>query len=672
MFYYTISAELKQDALPTHERSRKRPDKTVNVIRDKADVYNRKNPDTFFIISDMYDDFISATVISTLNTLSERQATDFFDFLGISCNSFDIDETVLEDVKEEIEVSIRNQFTEQRVSDILRRFGIEPLRHSSSYGINYDEYKTDKMTKNALNALALRSASSQSLKSELSRIYSKSAAPETSGHPVHYLIETDSKSETENVLSVLLSALYSQGRIKSRKYCVISFTPDEQYPRAYYECIYKNCTGGTVVLNLNDERAGQIFSESGLVSICCEMIKKYRHDVLTIVCLPHSCGKLKDMILHDFDNSCFVEICEDELKNEKARNYLNVLAKHHGAAADKKLYCAIVPDKTYIRDELTEIFNTWYDEKLKKSVFTQYENISNKKAVDSTQTNNAALDELNGMIGLEKAKKTIKSALNYYKIQKKYKEFGISQDKPAMHMVFTGNPGTAKTSVARVFAKIMKENGMLSSGHLVEVGRADLVGRFVGWTAQIVKQKFDEAKGGVLFIDEAYSLSSTDHGANSYGEEAINTIVQEMENKRDDLVVIFAGYPDEMNGFLDKNPGLRSRIAFHIEFPDYSTGELCAIARSIGQAKGVTMTDDAMKKLAVLFDAARNESDFGNGRYVRNVIERSKMNLASRVLGMYPDSITKEILTTIEADDIVIPEIKKAAAQNVCRIGFRC
>ena len=130
-----------------------------------------------------------------------------------------------------------------------------------------------------------------------------------------------------------------------------------------------------------------------------------------------------------------------------------------------------------------------------------------------------------------------------------------------MHMVFTGNPGTAKTTVARLFARILKENGVLSKGDLIECGRSDLVGKYVGWTAVQVKNMFKKAKGSVLFIDEAYSLC--DDRSGSYGDEAINTIVQEMENNRDDMVVIFAGYPKEMNDFLDRNPGLRSRIAFH-------------------------------------------------------------------------------------------------------------
>ena len=144
-------------------------------------------------------------------------------------------------------------------------------------------------------------------------------------------------------------------------------------------------------------------------------------------------------------------------------------------------------------------------------------------------------------------------------------------------MVFTGNPGTAKTTVARLFAEIMKDEAILSTGKFVEVGRADLVGQHVGHTAPLVKKKFRDAQGGVLFIDEAYSLC--DSYENGFGDEAINTIVQEMENHRDDVIVIFAGYPEPMKQFLDRNPGMQSRIAFQIEFEDYTTEELCAITK---------------------------------------------------------------------------------------------
>jgi SpoVK/Ycf46/Vps4 family AAA+-type ATPase len=235
-----------------------------------------------------------------------------------------------------------------------------------------------------------------------------------------------------------------------------------------------------------------------------------------------------------------------------------------------------------------------------------------------------------------------------------------------MHMIFTGNPGTAKTTVARLFARIMRENGLLSKGHLVEVGRGDLVGKYVGWTAPTVQAKFKAAKGGVLFIDEAYSLVDDRDG--SYGDEAINTIVQEMENHREDVVVIFAGYPDKMESFLQKNPGLRSRIAFHVPFADYSTEELCEIARHIGRAKGMNIDDGAIGKLKILFDTARLQGDFGNGRYVRNVFEQAKMNQASRLMERDLDTISDREISTITEEDIVIPLATKVNAP--IKIGF--
>ena len=283
-----------------------------------------------------------------------------------------------------------------------------------------------------------------------------------------------------------------------------------------------------------------------------------------------------------------------------------------------------------------------------------------------TAPKGTAYDDLCGLIGLAEAKSVIKKALDFYKVRRLLGDSEQYRERPAMHMVFTGNPGTAKTTVARLFARIMKENELLSRGHLVEVGRSDLVGKYLGWTAQIVKEKFKAAMGGVLFVDEAYSLVDDRNG--SFGDEAINTIVQEMENRRDDLVVIFAGYPDEMEGFLNKNPGIRSRIAFHVPFNDYSSDELCDIARLIGKSKGVTLTDGAIGKLRSVFETARMRPDFGNGRYVRNVIELSQMNQASRIVNTYSDALTKKDLEILTEDDIEVPALK---AEQVRRpIGF--
>ena len=201
----------------------------------------------------------------------------------------------------------------------------------------------------------------------------------------------------------------------------------------------------------------------------------------------------------------------------------------------------------------------------------------------------------------------------------------------------------------------------------MEVGRSDLVGKFVGWTAPTVKKKFKEAKGGVLFIDEAYSLVDDRDGM--YGDEAINTIVQEMENNRDDMVVIFAGYPDKMQGFLDKNPGLRSRIAFHVPFEDYTAEELCAITRLHAGRKKIELTDEAMDRLSGIYASVLDQKDFGNGRFVRNVLEKAQMAQARRLLTMDPETVTEKEVRTIEAADIEEPPMNRQRDEKR-RIGF--
>jgi SpoVK/Ycf46/Vps4 family AAA+-type ATPase len=307
------------------------------------------------------------------------------------------------------------------------------------------------------------------------------------------------------------------------------------------------------------------------------------------------------------------------------------------------------------------------DKVLKAEDFRFMERFVGKKRTKQ-QSDRSALQRLREeLIGLEQVKDQVEETVQVLKFNRMREKFGIKTSGYHNVHLMLGAPGTAKTTVARLFARIMRENRLLSKGQLIEVGRCDLVGKYVGWTAPIIKDKFKAASGGVLFVDEAYSLVDDRDG--SYGDEAINTIVQEMENHRADVVVIFAGYPDEMEKFLQKNPGLRSRIAFHVPFEDYDADELCKIAALIGKNKGISLEDAALQKLGTIFETARKQSDFGNGRYVRNVLEQAKMNQASRLLEYDFDDITTEEITTIKAVDIVIPEIK---IESKPKIGFAC
>jgi len=287
------------------------------------------------------------------------------------------------------------------------------------------------------------------------------------------------------------------------------------------------------------------------------------------------------------------------------------------------------------------------------------------------RTIGTARKELDEMIGLDAVKKVIHKAIANYKLHKLYTEKGISKENASLHMVFTGNPGTAKTTVARLFAEILKDEKVLPTGSFVEAGRADLVGSCVGSTAPLVKQKFKEAQGGVLFIDEAYALC--DGYSNGYGDEAIHTIVQEMENHREDVIVIFAGYPEPMQQFLDRNPGMRSRIAFQVAFDDYSIDELCAMTKLMLSRKHMTATEAAMEKLRRNYESVHGSRDYGNGRFVRKMLEEAEMNLSERLTEMMAsddgtEDLTVEQMTTLEACDI--PEVAKKVTNQKRKIGF--
>ena len=280
----------------------------------------------------------------------------------------------------------------------------------------------------------------------------------------------------------------------------------------------------------------------------------------------------------------------------------------------------------------------------------------------------SAREQLEAMIGLTSAKQVIEKAIATFKMQKRLSKDGIDIGRNAMSMCFTGNPGVAKTTVARLLAQILKDEGVLSSGVFVEAGRGDLVGEFVGQTAPKVKKKFKDANGGVLFIDEAYSLDDGTSRGN-FGDEAINTIVQEMENRKDDIIVIFAGYPEEMKRFVDRNPGMSSRIAYRIHFDDYTVKELCEITRYQVAQRHMKITDEAIDKLAPIYEIASRNKTFGNGRYVRKAVELAISNLALRVYKMDESVLTNDILTTITAEDIEAPELDPDT-HNSRRIGF--
>ena len=259
--------------------------------------------------------------------------------------------------------------------------------------------------------------------------------------------------------------------------------------------------------------------------------------------------------------------------------------------------------------------------------------------------------ELDELIGLESVKEEVHTLANFAKIQQQRKAQGLKVPKMSFHLVFTGSPGTGKTTVARIVARIYKDLGILKSGHTVETDRSGLVAEYVGQTAVKTNAVIDSALNGVLFIDEAYALVPMNAGSD-YGQEAISTLLKRMEDDRDKLVVIIAGYPDEMKRFIDSNPGLQSRFTRYINFPDYTDQELFDIFKLYLNKNQYTMTDDAAQLLKANLDyvVAHKTKNFGNARYVRNIFERAVEQQANRLSSKL--SISNDELSVLTREDI--------------------
>lgn len=265
----------------------------------------------------------------------------------------------------------------------------------------------------------------------------------------------------------------------------------------------------------------------------------------------------------------------------------------------------------------------------------------------------AVLQELDDqLVGLAPVKARVRDIAALLVIDKLRAGLGLASQAPSLHMCFSGNPGTGKTTVAYRMAQILHRLGYVRKGHLVAVTRDDLVGQYIGHTAPKTREVLKKAMGGVLFIDEAYYLYRPEN-ERDYGQEAIEILLQVMENHRDDLVVILAGYGDRMDTFFQSNPGMRSRIAHHLEFPDYAADELMQISRSMLAEQNHQFSDEAAQAFERYLALRLAQPHFANARSVRNALDRARLRQASRLFSQPDREWTAEELTTLQAADIL-------------------
>lgn len=490
---------------------------------------------------------------------------------------------------------------------------------------------------------------------EIDRIFSHGHKKIAMINPVQYIVKASTHKTSKIIRETLLSSLFATGRISSLRVTdmVPSFydseiednhsTPVKEPQRDYFgEYVLQD--GATVSIH----KFKTIGMDVDLVTDCINMTHR---DVLTIIDVDRN----EDILIQEIIAKCpevkFVILSDDIVSADKAATFLAKIAKEKNIDKnDLNIGEMLDQNAVYSASDLYDMFDGYLSKKYLDKYYPEYSSLPvNKRNVIEPIGN--AYRELEELIGLDKVKELIKSIVAFCTIQKERTENGLPAVIGCKHMVFSGNPGTAKTTVARLVAKILKDNNVLSTGKIVEVGRADLVGKYVGHTAPKVKAAFEKAKGSLLFIDEAYSLLDEE---GSFGYEAINTLVQEMENHKDDVIVILAGYLDKMKQFINSNPGLRSRIAFNVQFDDYSTDQLISILKLFTQRTGYELEEDSLKKVREVIEKAKQEKHFGNGRYIRNLFERAVMNQNTRLLN--ESNNCTELKNTLSAQDFTYQE----------------
>ncbi|ETP71355.1 AAA+ family ATPase [Lachnospiraceae bacterium JC7] len=673
--YKTVKEpEIKED-----DKEKKKETLEDKMVKLNAEIYSHTSKDDFF-------------------AFAYKAADENIEFaIGIWPDQIAVSKVkkiILREIKktfdaEEITVSHIAEITTKEYTDMLEdadnRDYIKRSARKSKRDLNFDFYNNsyfklneqivpcDKLRKKEAVSRAREIMADQTLFDELERIYAKENVRKFYGYPVHYCITSGNSESGMEIIKLMVQMLYSQGRILSSRINLISKIKEGCYDESDLKHICKHAEGAAIVIDMrgnegNHGNYAQSYNE--VIKYFSELVECYCSK--TLFFFLQECenpGFAKELLIKTEDYIDRIEIHEGTGGREEALEYLDHLVKKSSFSEfkDKSIEDYLQSErKVYKCYDVHVAFNKWSREVLRNKAYSSYKEYKCIHKSEDKKKKKSAYKELHEMVGLSEVKALADQIIASYKMQNIRDGYGLNDGNISKHMVFTGNPGSAKTTVARLLTDILTEKGVLKTGALVECGRADLVARYVGWTAKTVRDRFKEASGGVLFIDEAYSLVG-----NSFGTEAINTIVQEMENHRDDVIVIFAGYPDKMANFLDQNEGLRSRIAFHLDFPDYNSEELIDILKLMAKNRGLKLDDKTIEKCRDICEKACTEKEFGNGRFVRNLLEQAVLKQSQRLYSTYKDKkIPKESVEKLLVSDFDVNLSDACIKKKTHKIGF--
>ena len=592
--------------------------------------------------------------------------------------NYDVCSVQISDIKEITTGRFHQLGTRGDNNGLIRRFmadendmGLD-YRENNQYQIREEMIPTEKLSFDEAVEKSRRFMADISFIEELERIYSDENEKKYYGNPVHYKISASNMESAFEIASLLAQALKSNNRLVGSRINRVYEIKKGCYDEPDFKNMFEKAQGNIVLFDLSGsaEMHNNYASEyEEVIEYMNKLISKNHVKTLCIfVENTNHPGFASNFLAKVAEEIDIIELKEGCGNRETAMSYIQNLAAQNKYDISQTEVEEIMPEKSlFTVGEAYEIYNKWFRNGLRNRIYKSYKYCSYLE-IKKEDKKSEPYDELQKMIGLKDMKQVVDEIIDSARIQKIRSGMGMDSYKTSLHMVFTGNPGTAKTTVARLITQIFVKEGILDTGKYVECGRADLVGKYVGWTAKTVRSKFREAKGGVLFIDEAYSLVDD---SNSFGDEAINTIVQEMENHRDDVIVIFAGYPDKMKEFFAKNEGLRSRIAFQLDFPDYNAEELVDILKLMADKKGYKLNPDIERKCLEIFAQAVKKEEFGNGRYVRNLLEQAMMAQSRRITKEYAGKkITRKALTTLKPEDFDVNASKQIEKETKRTIGF--
>ena len=565
-------------------------------------------------------------------------------------------------------------------------------RHARSFlsGINGKETATE--IKQYRCREILRAAEpyfpDKAFKEEVRRIYSLKNPKKFYGIPVHYGFCYNNSGWGKEMVQLLFQALYKNKRLLGTRITHIfpfTFELYEEENWAALDALCQLARGTMLVLDCTQKseirrRRGRVLYagapeqdwDTASVRKLVNIMEKYQRETLFVLLEEPGQNVFAKVMDMSGARLPMMQFTEQVGSRGRALRYLSYLLDGCNIKefVPPEWETILTPREQYTAGDVQADFDNWYNQALQENVYAAYRDCCRTDPAGQNKTD--SYTKLQNMVGLQEIKRVIDTILADFHLRKLRLGAGLKCEQKSMHMLFTGNPGSAKTTCARLLAGILKEQGLLKTGTFVECGRSDLVGQYVGWTAKIVKEKFAKARGGVLFIDEAYALNSND----KFGPEAMNTIVQEMENHRDDVIVIFAGYPEPMEKFVQANEGFRSRIAFHLNFPDYNVEDLTQIFQLMLEERGYGCEPEALNVVHALFSAAVRYKEFGNGRFVRNLLEQSIMKQSARLANVAGRNCTeirpphRKELTTLLAEDIAVETVQNYK-QEKRPIGFQ-